>query len=622
MSTTVGSNESSSATQKFFRKLHLNHAKNTVTQNELVQQPKKNVKNKPIPDSQKKTKRLSTLLSNRRQDQNIPEKKKTCNTEHGITSPPISPTPNKARQSRRPSEANRPQSPKRTASPAVMSDIVQNQILQEQLEKLATEREKRPESSLPSPPITPALITPDSELEPKMTVVDLPAVRPRRLRPASSFAALRPATNTTPPHHHTHYISRRPVSYIDSYGDYLIVKKPSYDDTPRKMVHHQRIHKRLSEHDLSPSDLSELLDERLLLCQLQHDTSSDSSQSGHQRIKRVDSAKSIGSVPEAKYEKLRNTLEKERAVVRALQKQKEACNRDVAFLSRNTEELTTENLELKKKLEHEKTMKERFQDDLSLTMDKLSEATEYIRKLENQNKQLQSEKDEKYRETKELKRYNKPTFDNGKSCDRLLAAQLRHSQNQVRILKSTMEQFLRMGVFNDELPSNVTSPTTSVDSVVYEQKSRQKSRQTHVQSKMATKTPKEKEKTTKKVPEPRSAIEKKKPEVTKIPEETNVPEETSVPEETNVSEEAKKPEEENKQEEIKLLEKDDAFDLDKQLRELMREKEILQGEYSKAPSCGGNALIRRRREELECKLDSIDSQMCRIKLKIRSRQIL
>ncbi|RCH90318.1 hypothetical protein CU098_003794, partial [Rhizopus stolonifer] len=287
MSTTVGSNESSSATQKFFRKLHLNHAKNTVTQNELVQQPKKNVKNKPIPDSQKKTKRLS---------------------------PPISPTPNKARQSRRPSEANRPQSPKRTASPAVMSDIVQNQILQEQLEKLATEREKRPESSLPSPPITPALITPDSELEPKMTVVDLPAVRPRRLRPASSFAALRPATNTTPPHHHTHYISRRPVSYIDSYGDYLIVKKPSYDDTPRKMVHHQRIHKRLSEHDLSPSDLSELLDERLLLCQLQHDTSSDSSQSGHQRIKRVDSAKSIGSVPEAKYEKLRNTLEKERAV--------------------------------------------------------------------------------------------------------------------------------------------------------------------------------------------------------------------------------------------------------------------------------------------------------------------
>lgn len=82
------------------------------------------------------------------------------------------------------------------------------------------------------------------------------------------------------------------------------------------------------------------------------------------------------------------------------------------------------------------------------------------RKLENQNKQLQSEKDEKYRETKELKRYNKPTFDNGKSGDRLLAAQLRHSQNQVRILKSTMEQFLRMGVFNDELPSNVTSPTT------------------------------------------------------------------------------------------------------------------------------------------------------------------
>lgn len=66
------------------------------------------------------------------------------------------------------------------------------------------------------------------------------------------------------------------------------------------------------------------------------------------------------------------------------------------------------------------------------------------------------------KEVRELKRYNKPSFDSGKSGDQLLAAQLRHSQNQVRLLKSTMEQFLRMGVFNDDqgLPSNLTSPTT------------------------------------------------------------------------------------------------------------------------------------------------------------------
>ncbi|KAI9254685.1 hypothetical protein BY458DRAFT_326180 [Sporodiniella umbellata] len=365
MSAAIKPNEPSSATQKFFRKLHLN-AKNTTTRAELVQQqqqlkPKKNVKDTKVQERHKKAKKLSTLLSNRRQ-------------EHGITSPPISPTPNhKQGQPRRTSEVNSPQSPKRTGSPAVMSDTVQNQILQEQLEKLATEQ--RAETCLPSPPVTPAaLMTPESETEPKAADV----VRPRRLRPAASFAALRPGNHSP---HLAHYISRaQPMSYIDAGGDYMIVKKSCFEE-PLKRVHRQRIHKRLSEHDLSPSNhhhLPDFIDERFFY-QMHHDTSSDSSQSEYKTIRRVDSAKSIASASEHKYESLRNALEKEKAVVRALQKQKEACNRDIAFLSRTNEELLTENQELKKKLEYEKIMKERFQDDLSSTMDKLSEATEHIR---------------------------------------------------------------------------------------------------------------------------------------------------------------------------------------------------------------------------------------------------
>ncbi|KAI9254686.1 hypothetical protein BY458DRAFT_442668, partial [Sporodiniella umbellata] len=193
---------------------------------------------------------------------------------------------------------------------------------------------------------------------------------------------------------------------------------------------------------------------------------------------------------------------------------------------------------------------------------------------------------------KEHKRHSKPPFDTGRSGDRLLSAQLRHSQNQVRILKSTMEQFLRMGVFNDELPSNVASPTTSIESIVFEQKPKRKARTLHVQNKMAIKSSNENE------------IKLKK----------------SVESQPSEKQPLKKAEEPKKQEEQKET-KDTISDLDKQLRDLVREKEILQGEYSKAPSSGGNALIRRRREELESKLDSIDSQMCRIKLKIRSRQI-
>ncbi|GAA5796271.1 hypothetical protein HPULCUR_001641 [Helicostylum pulchrum] len=110
------------------------------------------------------------------------------------------------------------------------------------------------------------------------------------------------------------------------------------------------------------------------------------------------------------------------------------------------------------------TLKERFQDDLSCTMDKLNEATEQLRQLESQTRLLKSEIDDKNKEIRELEKKKppraKPIID-GKSTDRLLAAQLQHSQNQVRLLKSTMEQFLRMGVFNDDLNSSnsMTSPT-------------------------------------------------------------------------------------------------------------------------------------------------------------------
>lgn len=98
-------------------------------------------------------------------------------------------------------------------------------------------------------------------------------------------------------------------------------------------------------------------------------------------------------------------------------------------------------------------------------MDKLNEATEQLRQLETQTRLLKSEIDDKNKEIRELEKKKpppraKPIID-GKSTDRLLAAQLQHSQNQVRLLKSTMEQFLRMGVFNDDLNSSnsMTSPT-------------------------------------------------------------------------------------------------------------------------------------------------------------------
>lgn len=144
-----------------------------------------------------------------------------------------------------------------------------------------------------------------------------------------------------------------------------------------------------------------------------------------------------------------------------------AYNKDVLFLSKNVDELSADNQEWKRKFDIEKSTKERFQDDLSSTMDKLNEATEQIRQLESQNRLLKQEIDDKNKEIRELEKKNRSPMLRGKptaastekSSDRSLAAQLQHSQNQVRLLKSTMEQFLRMGVFNDDL-SCMTSPTT------------------------------------------------------------------------------------------------------------------------------------------------------------------
>jgi hypothetical protein len=79
--------------------------------------------------------------------------------------------------------------------------------------------------------------------------------------------------------------------------------------------------------------------------------------------------------------------------------------------------------------------------------------------------------------------------------------------------------------------------------------------------------------------------------------------------------------------------------LDAQLQSLLQEKELvspppkksacgltrpcfffqLQAEYSKIPVSGGNAICRRRREDLESRLDEVDSKMRKIRLRIKRR---
>ncbi|KAH8553498.1 hypothetical protein BGW37DRAFT_262297 [Umbelopsis sp. PMI_123] len=64
---------------------------------------------------------------------------------------------------------------------------------------------------------------------------------------------------------------------------------------------------------------------------------------------------------------------------------------------------------------------------------------------------------------------------------------------------------------------------------------------------------------------------------------------------------------------------EESDDLDDQMRILVKQKERLQSDYSKIPIIGGGPQSRKRKEDLEEQLDSIDSQLSKIKLKIRNR---
>ncbi|KAI9493689.1 hypothetical protein BDB00DRAFT_362355 [Zychaea mexicana] len=181
----------------------------------------------------------------------------------------------------------------------------------------------------------------------------------------------------------------------------------------------------------------------------------------------------------------RSKLDKERAVVKALQRQKEACNKDITFLSQSVDDLTNEKQALQTKYESEKTSKERFQDDLSCVTDKLNEATETVRQLVTEKAELEKAINELRNSHETALGEEKAKHEKSKSSETLsnekLQAQLRHSQDQVRVLKATMEQFLRMGIFSEDISvySDITSKystttkSSAIESFVQEQRQEQ-----------------------------------------------------------------------------------------------------------------------------------------------------
>ncbi|KAI7886828.1 hypothetical protein K492DRAFT_122105 [Lichtheimia hyalospora FSU 10163] len=194
--------------------------------------------------------------------------------------------------------------------------------------------------------------------------------------------------------------------------------------------------------------------------------------------------------------------------------------------------------------------------------------------LVTENDQLRTELQEQKRQFEEHKQQENKDVDHEK-----LQAQLRHSQDQVRVLKATMEQFLRMGIFSE-------------DASVYQD----------IASRFSTQL--------KASPVECIAEQRQQQQVAPPTPPTPAAQTSSTDEQKQQDRNEDQPK--NKDKEIKS-----PADLDMVLRDLTREKEILQSEYSKIPISGVNALTRRRKEELEERLDAVDSQMSKTKLKYR-----
>ncbi|KAG2227759.1 hypothetical protein INT45_004801 [Circinella minor] len=68
-----------------------------------------------------------------------------------------------------------------------------------------------------------------------------------------------------------------------------------------------------------------------------------------------------------------------------------------------------------------------------------------------------------------------------------------------------------------------------------------------------------------------------------------------------------------------MVSKIDSDVLDRELRDLTQEKDQILLQYSKIPISGGSRQSRRQKEQLEDRLDKVDSQLSRVKQKIRTR---
>ncbi|CAO3689189.1 hypothetical protein G6F70_004859 [Rhizopus microsporus] len=292
--------------------------------------------------------------------------------------------------------------------------------------------------------------------------------------------------------------------------------------------------------------------------------------------------------------KLKEELEKERSVVDSLRKQKEAITKDLDYLGLTVDELYAEKSDLLQQLEEEKIKNQRQLEDMNEIMNKMKANADNARDQSFAVDQYKSELENHLIECKQEKRQLQQSIELGDKRIRELTIELNASREQVESLKLTMDQLIQSHAA--EISRVTASAAAAAAAAASANNKKAQSYHMNTPNGSPQLPPKEED------------------DLCCSPIPSNLPAPS-----TTTTTPFGTPQSMDSDYRIKNepLDASEEKDLDSQLMKLTKEKEKLQSFYSKIPLSGGGPQSRRRKEELEAMLDQVDSQLSKVKQRIR-----
>ncbi|KAL0080503.1 hypothetical protein F4703DRAFT_1869003 [Phycomyces blakesleeanus] len=310
---------------------------------------------------------------------------------------------------------------------------------------------------------------------------------------------------------------------------------------------------------------------------------------------------------------LQEDLKKERSVVRVLQGQKEAISKDLDYFSMTVDELMEEKEMFLQQYEEEKLKNQAKEADLAMLLEKLKVVTDNARDKTYEADQSRQDLEyyQRIAEEEKSELYNALSLKD-QAYDRL-KSEYSHAQEQILALKSTMEQLIKAQAARPDVMSTDTARSSAP--WIYTPSASPHIQHAHVDyptdiyESHSSSMGKEGLSAGFFIPHKKTTSQ----DIHPISSCDSVKSHSGVYSTTHSSNTTESHDIETAEPRKPLLDNN----LDDQLMVLTKEKEKLQSDYSKIPLTGGGPMSRRRKEELEEMLDEVDSQLSKVKQKIR-----